>query len=227
MPHQVIHERLIRSSARAVLAIALVASVLAAALPAHGQAAVTRADSVVLVNSTSAAYQDFARYIQPYLDHFGVPYTIVDIATTPLPANLQEYALIIIGHNQLDTQHSYLDAAEQLSISSAVNLGTGLLNFDSVLADSNFAPHYQYAQTIFGFGYASATASASVSINSLAALGNYVVAAQPTNASYTLLASITPLRVTLPAPATALANIGSNAVAGLDHLRTGPCRAVD
>jgi hypothetical protein len=209
MKRSFVAKRFARSLLLGAVAAFLVAAFPLSALPARGQAAVTRADAVVLVNSTSAAYPDFARYIQPYLDHFGVPYTIVDIATTPVPANLQDYALIIIGHNRLDPQHTYLDAAEQLLISSAVNLGTGLLNFDSVLADSNFAPYYQYAQTIFGFGYAAATASTSVSINSSAVLGNYVVAAQPTNASYTLLASITPRRVTLPSPATALANIGA------------------
>ncbi len=199
----------IRTVAIAVLAIALITTTLTTALPVSGQAAVTRADAVVLVNSTSPTYADFARYIRPYLDHFGVPYVIVDIATTAVPANLQDYALIIIGHNRLDPQHTYLDAAEQLAISSAVNLGTGLLNFDSVLADSSFAPYYQYIQSVFGFGYAPATSSSSVTINSSPTLADYVVAAQPTNASYNLLATITPLRVTLDPQAATLANIGT------------------
>jgi hypothetical protein len=186
------------------------AGVLVPALPAQGQAAVTRADAVVLVNSSSTAYQDFAHYIQPYLDHFGVPYTIVDVASTPVPSNLQDYALIIIGHNRLDPQHIYLSTSEQLLISSAVSAGSGLLNFDSVLADASFTPYYQYAQTIFGFGYAATAPAADVAINSAAILGNYVVAAQTTNVTYTLHASITPLHVSLSAPAEALATLGGS-----------------
>jgi len=203
-------ERLIRSCVLVVLVGTLLTIPLAVPSPAKGQAAVTRADAVVLVNSTSPAYQDFARAIQPYLDHFGVPYTVVDVATSPVPANLPDYALIIIGHNRLDPPLSYLDASEQLLIANAVNSGSGLLNFDSVLADGSLAPYYQFIQTVFGFGYASAASATSVSINSAAPLGNYVVAAQPINAAYTLNTAITPLRVTLTAPATSLATLGGD-----------------
>ena len=35
-----------------------------------------RTDALVLVNSTSAGYPDFAHFVQPYLDNFGVPYTV-------------------------------------------------------------------------------------------------------------------------------------------------------
>ena len=177
--------------------------------PVSSQAATLRADAVVLVNSASANYQDFVRYIQPYLDHFGVPYAVVDIAAASVPADLGSYALLIIGHSRLDPQHTYLDTAEQQLISNSINQGTGLLNFDSVLADSGFAPYYHYVQDVFGFGYASANSSSSVSINSSATIGGYIVAAQSTNASYSLLAAITPLRVTLNAQSAAVASIGS------------------
>jgi len=40
-----------------------------------------RTDAVVLVNQNSSSYLDFQHYIQPYLDHFGVPYTILDISS--------------------------------------------------------------------------------------------------------------------------------------------------
>ena len=40
-----------------------------------------RAEALVLVNSESASHADFRRYIQPYLDNFGVPYTVLDIVT--------------------------------------------------------------------------------------------------------------------------------------------------
>src|ERR1051326_9021048 len=66
-------------------------------------AATTGADAVVLVNSTSARYSDFQRMIQPYLENFGVPYTVQDIATNASTTNLTNFALVIIGHKQLDT----------------------------------------------------------------------------------------------------------------------------
>ena len=73
-------------------------------------AADTRADAVVLVNSTSPNYADFQHYIKPYLSHFGIPYTVLDIASGDVPANIDDYAVIIIGHRQLDTSGSYLDS---------------------------------------------------------------------------------------------------------------------
>src|SRR5438270_350228 len=72
--------------------------------------ATTGADAVVLVNSASAKYSDFRRWIQPYLDNFGVPYTVQDISTNVSTASLTNCALIIIGHKQLDTNHAYLDS---------------------------------------------------------------------------------------------------------------------
>ena len=43
-----------------------------------------RADAVVLVNSVSGHYTDFQYYIQPYLDNFGIPYAVHDIAVDPV-----------------------------------------------------------------------------------------------------------------------------------------------
>ena len=53
-------------------------------------ASTVRADALVLVNSSSADYLDFQHYIQPYLDNFGIPYTLLDIATTPVTAGIAE-----------------------------------------------------------------------------------------------------------------------------------------
>ena len=69
-----------------------------------GLASVSHADqtALVLVNSSSPDYLNFQHYIQPYLDHFGVPYATLDIASSPVPSDIGDYALIIIGHRQLD-----------------------------------------------------------------------------------------------------------------------------
>ena len=110
------------------------------------------ADAVVLVNSTSANYLDFQRFIQPYLDNFGVPYTVRDIATNSVGTNLGRTALIIIGHKQIDTNQVFLDSAAQANISAAISNGVGLLNFDSDLS-VGATPRYQFIQTVFGFAY--------------------------------------------------------------------------
>ncbi len=93
-----------------------------------------RADAVLIVNSASARYADARQRIRPYLDHFGVPYTVLDIATTPIGPEIASYALIIIGHADLDTGGAYLSAAEQANLSNAVSQGSGLVNFDYDLA---------------------------------------------------------------------------------------------
>lgn len=112
------------------------------------------ADTLVLINSASGRQLDFRNYIQPYLDHFGIPYSVLDISTNQVGPNLTNYALLIIGHAQLDTNHTYLDAQEQSNVVQAVGAGTGLVNFDSVLAAGNgLATNYQYVQDIFGFTY--------------------------------------------------------------------------
>src|SRR5438874_618285 len=108
-------------------AVLWLAGCVASVLPASG--GTMRADAVVLVNSTSAKYLDFQRWLQPYLDNFGVPYTVQDISTNIPSTSLTNFALIIIGHKQLDTNHTYLGSGAQASISYAVSNGVGLINF--------------------------------------------------------------------------------------------------
>ncbi len=131
-------------------------------IPARSlHAASVGADAVVLVNSSSAKYLDFKHSIQPYLDNFGIPYTVLDIASNTVGTNVGNYAVIIIGHCQLDTNHTYLDTTEQQNISVAVTNGAGLVNFDNDLfaAGTN---RYVFVRNIFGFTNASATAGANV-----------------------------------------------------------------
>ena len=78
------------------------------------------ADALVLVNSTSAKYPDFQHYLKTYLDHFGFPYSVLDLATNAIGTNLGSYALIIIGHSQLDTNQVFLNTAAQLNLAAAV-----------------------------------------------------------------------------------------------------------
>jgi len=117
---------------------------------------------VVLVNSQSAAYPDFQHFIRPYLGNFGVPYTVVDISSNAFGPTLTNYALVIIGHAQLDTNNVYLTAPAQSNLTFAISNGTGLVNFDNVLAGVSNAPLYAFEQAIFGFGYTNSVPGASV-----------------------------------------------------------------
>ena len=81
-----------------ILRLALAAGLVLAQMPAGSlPAATVGADAVVLVNSSSAKYLDFKHSIQPYLDNFGVPYTVLDIASNAVGTNVGNYAVIIIG----------------------------------------------------------------------------------------------------------------------------------
>ncbi|MEM3551631.1 MAG: hypothetical protein QXV01_11145, partial [Candidatus Bathyarchaeia archaeon] len=91
------------------------------------------ADALVLVNSASPSASDFTIFIKPYLDYFGIPYSILDISITEVPPDIGKHSLIIVGHKNLDPSHTYLSSTEEGYIVSAVSDGSGLVNFDNVL----------------------------------------------------------------------------------------------
>src|SRR5260370_37329029 len=72
--------------------------------------------AVVLLNSARAKYPDFQHFIQPYLDHFGVPYPVLDISTNAPVTNLERYGLIVFGRCQIRTNHAYLSTASRDSL---------------------------------------------------------------------------------------------------------------
>lgn len=124
-----------------------------------------RAEAMVMVNSASAEYADFQHFLQPYLNQFGIPYTLLDIATTPVETNIEEYALIIIGHRQFDTDGLYLDLSEQSNITHAVSEGTGLVNFDNDLSADGATPRYAFVDDVFDFGYTTAPTASGITIS--------------------------------------------------------------
>ena len=166
-----------------------------------------RVGALILVNSASANYNDFSQYIQPYLDHFGIPYTVLDIAQEPVTSAIADYALIVIGHKGLDANHQYLDSAEQAAISSAVWGGAGLVNFDSILTYSG-VPLYAFVQDIFRFSYTTSTPHNQVEIHTdVPSPWNYIVAAQPTGAVYLMDQNISPTGVVPPTDGVTLATV--------------------
>ncbi len=180
----------------------------AAAIPANASTLVS-GNAVVLVNSQSTKYSDFQHFIQPYLDNFGFPYVVQDISTNVPSESLTNYAVIIIGHSQLDTNQTFLNGAAQNSISLAVSNGTGLVNFDSNLANGTTA-RYQFIQDIFGFSYGSSGSASSVSIppTEPSSQMHYITAAHSPNDTINYRSSITMPGISLPGNATTLASSG-------------------
>ncbi len=177
-----------------------------ATLVVSPQPSVIGAGAVVLVNSSSPKYLDFQHFIQPYLDTFGVPYTVLDIASNSIGTNLAHYASIIIGHKLLDTNGVYLNSLAQSNISLAVSNGTGLVNFDSALSVGS-TPRYGFIQNIFGFGYGASTSGTNVTLppTQPSAQMHYITARHQPNDSLTLYSNMSLATLTLPSNVTAVA----------------------
>ena len=97
---------------------------------AEGQNVVLHTNkALVLINSTSSDYSDFANFVSPYLDNFGIPYDQINISSTQLP-DFNNYAVIIFGHNNV-----YQTGYPITQLESAVSSGVGLYSFDAHLFD--------------------------------------------------------------------------------------------
>ena len=82
---------------------------------------------LILLNSSSPGYCQGKTYIISYLEHFGVPYSTIDLSREKLQPSLQQYALLIIAHKQIDEG---IDANTLAPVLKAVASGVGLVSFD-------------------------------------------------------------------------------------------------
>jgi hypothetical protein len=174
--------------------------------PTASSASTLGADAVVLVNSASAKYTDFAHYIQPYLETFGVPYSVVDISTNSITTNIANSALIIIGHRQIDTNRVRLNTSAQNVLSQAISNGVGLVNFDTDLSTGGVG-RYSFVQDVFGFGYTNSSSAGTVTFppTQPGLKMHYITSLHPTNDSISLRGSITLPGLTLTSNGTAVA----------------------
>ena len=183
-----------------LLVIALTISVSSPAAANDGRA-------VVLVNSASQYFSDFQQHISPYLDNFGIPYTVLDIANNSIHQDIADRALIIIGHKGLDVSGIYLDDVEQSYITNAVFNGTGLVNFDNLLAIAGNVPRYHYVQDILGLTYFPNFTGNSISLTS-PTLGSYISEGHDAGEIINLKANMTSLGMTPPQDAQVIATTG-------------------
>lgn len=118
--------------------------------PRGGRTGDRRADAVVIVDSTSPGFADFGSQILPYLDHFGVPFEVLDISRAPVAPDLDRYSLIIIGHRSVDGGGEWIDADERAALEAVVERGVGLVNFDNDFSPGGTSLQV-VAQRAFGF----------------------------------------------------------------------------
>ena len=114
------------------------------------------AGCLVLVNSQSPDYKDFENLLEPYLIQFGVPYAVRDISKAAAGTGADQYALIVVGHRDLDAPRRFFTPVEEQRLLEALKAGTGMLSFDGLLAarsGRNYAPLYDFPNRIFGFAY--------------------------------------------------------------------------
>lgn len=194
--------------------------------PTASKSATVSAETVVLVNSASARYLDFRNLIQPYLDHFGIPYRVLDVRTDEVGADIADYALIVVGHAQFDTNHLYLSSSEQSNVVQAVATGVGLVNFDFVLSGTGVLTNYQYVQDIFGFSYPGGSTGNFVNTANFFATEpggqlHYIVTRHPTNSIIAYRGTIDLLNVTAPATVKVPARSGGQPLVSVANFGQG------
>jgi hypothetical protein len=95
-----------------------------------------RLNVLVLINSSQPERRYALERVLPYLEHFGVPFDMVDLRTSVLPGHLDDYALIFLAHPALDSRGVFLGSNGTSQIRDAVEAGTGLVSFDPLLSHS-------------------------------------------------------------------------------------------
>ncbi len=93
-------------------------------------------DVIVLLNSNSPEVSKGLEKIIPYLDHFGVSYTAVDLLKDPVPSNPEEYVLVIISHPEFTGNDKDLQGKLDQFLDHCSSSGTGILSFDPLLPSS-------------------------------------------------------------------------------------------
>ncbi len=103
---------------------------------------------LVITNSLSPGFSNAKTYLIPYLEHFGLPYSIVDVAKKNDLKSLNIYALIIVAHKQIETK---LEKSIKQTILNAVSSGVGLVSFDFHFSlQKEYLPtEYNYTKNLY------------------------------------------------------------------------------
>ncbi len=90
-------------------------------------------DVIVLLNSNSSEVSKGLEKMIPYLDHFGVSFTAVDLSKDPVPSNPEKSVLVIVSHPQLTGNDKDLQGRLDKFLDHCSSSGTGILSFDPLL----------------------------------------------------------------------------------------------
>jgi hypothetical protein len=82
-------------------------------------------DVLICLNSKSPEVVKAREFLIPYMEHFGMPYHILDIGESAFPEDIQDHALIVIGHPGISAGIDN-DHLVQL-VRSAAKKGTGIV----------------------------------------------------------------------------------------------------
>lgn len=97
------------------------------------QSSLKTLNALVLINSQSFQVRAAEEMVRPYLDHFGVPYQVLDLLGSALPDNLVDFPLIIVAHDQFDPDGRRLGGGGIQLLGDAVQAGSGLVSFDPLI----------------------------------------------------------------------------------------------
>ncbi|MBZ5592190.1 MAG: hypothetical protein LAP39_08135 [Acidobacteriia bacterium] len=123
--------------------------------------------AVVLVNSLAPDYSDFSGILEPYLVHFGIPYSVRDVSQPNAFVGLDDCSLVIVGHRGLDAPRRFITSEHEASLVAAIKHGTGLVSFDGLLAKwegKDAEPIYSYPRDILGLLYGKAGEASEIAI---------------------------------------------------------------
>lgn len=87
-------------------------------------------NTLVLIDSNSPQVLEAQQMLIPYLDHFGLPHSVIDINKQELPAFTGNCPLIIIAHDQIAWQNTKLLDRLRKFTQQALDKGCGLVSFD-------------------------------------------------------------------------------------------------
>lgn len=93
-------------------------------------------DVIVLLNSKSPQVTKGTQKLIPYLDHFGVSYTTVDLAEGQLPSGSDKPALVIVSHPGIDGGDAKMAGLLDQYLKKNHEYGTGILSFDPLIPKS-------------------------------------------------------------------------------------------
>jgi hypothetical protein len=102
----------------------------------------------VLVDVTGTGYFEWKLFLEPYLNHLGVPRRVVDLSREGVPAEADAYPLIVVGHPGIAAASRH----GLRRLLRAVRTGSGLVSFDPDFPDSGDGGHHRAESLEFSAG---------------------------------------------------------------------------